>query len=114
MGIRFFSDKDRPVHMGPYPLERLARGAMPDLNAVPLGRPLDFRKADTPESIVNAMGEYQAMMDAVRDGLVNKAKGAVPDDPVERANHLKAFGYFSDASMIGACALPFLFSTQTP
>ena len=36
MAMRFFSTKDRPFHMGPYPLERLKRtDTMPDLNAVP-------------------------------------------------------------------------------
>ena len=35
MGTRFFSDKNRPVHLGPYPLERLVRGSMPDLTKVP-------------------------------------------------------------------------------
>jgi len=105
--MRFFSDKHRPTHMGPYPLERLARAdAMPDLAAVPATVPLGFRRADAPASIVNSMGEYQAMLDAIRDGLVNKARGACPEDRRERANHLKGFGYFSDASMVGCCALP--------
>ncbi len=106
MGVRFFSDAKRPVHLGPYPLERLARGPMPDLTAVPASRPLSFQRPGTPHSIVNAMGEYQAMMDAIRDGLVNKARSVIPDDPAERANHLKAFGYFSDASMVGIGPLP--------
>ena len=52
------------------------------------------------------MAEYQAMMDAIRDGLVNKARAGCPDDRQECANHLKAFGYFSDAAMIGICRLP--------
>ena len=107
MTIRFFSDKHRPVHMGPYPLERLARAdGSPDLAGIPPMRPLSFRRSNTPESIVNAMGEYQAMLDAIRDGLINKARAGCPDDPQERANHLKGFGYFSDASMIGICLLP--------
>ncbi|NNF72495.1 MAG: reductive dehalogenase [Rhodobacteraceae bacterium] len=101
MSVRFFSDKNRPVHMGPYPLERFARGAIPDLASVPPSRQLSFRRPDAPADIVNAMGEYQAMMDAIRDGLVNKARAGCPDDPEERANHLKAFGYFSDAAMVG-------------
>jgi len=106
MGIRFFSDRKRPVHMGPYPLERLARtDRMPDAASIPAMTRLSFERPDKPESLVNAMGEYQAMMDAIRDGLVNKARAEIPADPVERANHLKGFGYFSDASMIGACAL---------
>ena len=92
--------------MGPYPLERLARAEAIDLSNVPSMQPVDFHRPDTPQSIVNAMGEYQAMLDAIRDGMVNKAKAGCPDDPEERANHLKAFGYFSDASMVGICRVP--------
>ena len=103
---QIFSTKDRPIHMGPYPMERLMRGAMPDLAAVPRFQPLDFRRPGAPASIVNAMGEYQAMMDAIRDGLVNKAQADCPSDPQERADHIKAFGYFSDASMVGIGPMP--------
>jgi reductive dehalogenase len=103
---RIFSDKHRPVHLGAFPLERLARVKAVDLDAVPAMVPLSFRRPDAPESIVNAMADYQAMMDAIRDGLVNKAMAEIPTDPIERANHLKAFGYFSDAAMVGICALP--------
>ena len=105
--MRFFSDKDRPVHLGPFPLERLARRAEPpDLRDVPEPRPLTFHRPDRPRSIVNAMAEYQAMLDAIRDGLVNKARAACPDDPAERAHNLKGFGYFCDAAMIGIGPVP--------
>ena len=107
MGLRFFSDKKRPVHMGPYPLERLARLNRPaDVSQIPPMAPLSFRRPDAPESLVNAMGEYQAMMDALRDGLINKVKAGIPEDRQDRSNHLKAFGYFNDASMVGICDLP--------
>jgi reductive dehalogenase len=107
MGLRLFSDKKRPVHMGPYPLERLARSAQaPDLMAVPPAPQLHFARPETPESLVNAMAEHQAMLDAIRDGFVNKRKAGIPEDLVARAQHLKAFGYFNDASMVGVCALP--------
>ena len=59
-----------------------------------------------PENTVNAMGEYQAMLDAIRDGMINTIEAVVPQDPQTRADHLKAFGHFSDAAMIGICALP--------
>ena len=114
MGLRFFSDKNRPVHMGPFPLERLARGPMPEMASVPRFKPLSFRRSNTPASIVNAMGEYQAMMDAIRDGLVNKARAECPEDPEERANHLKAFGYFSDAAQVGIGPLPTLAKLGSP
>ncbi len=107
MGLRFFSSKDRPVHMGPYPLERLKRqDTLPDLGVVPAWAPVSFRRPNAPDSIVNAMGEYQAMLDAIRDGMVNRTRATIPADPLERSNHLKSFGYFSDASMVGICRLP--------
>lgn len=107
MGLRFFSTKDRPFHLGPFPLERLARVSdAPDLNMVPPALTLDFHDLDTPHSIVNAMGEYQAMMDVIRDGIVNPVLGEAPTDPTERARHMKSFGYFQDASMMAVCRLP--------
>lgn len=101
MGMRFFSDKNRPVHLGPFPLERAARGPIPDPASIPRHPGLSFHRPEDPASIVNAMGEYQAMMDAIRDGFVNRVKSVIPNDIRERANHLKAFGYFSDATMVG-------------
>ncbi|OWU79144.1 reductive dehalogenase [Phaeobacter sp. 22II1-1F12B] len=107
MGIRLFSTKNREMHLGPYPLERLSRiETLPDLTRVVPDAPLDFRHLETPHSLVNAMGEYQAMLDVIRDGLVNPALSGAPTDPEERARHMKAFGYFQDASMMGACRLP--------
>lgn len=107
MGVRFFSDKHRPVHFGSYPAERLARiDAAPILENCPPFEPLDFHLPEAPESIVNAMGEHQAMLDAIRDGLMNKELADCPSDLQERANHLKAFGYYVDASMVGICQLP--------
>ncbi len=115
MGLRFFSTKNREPHLGPYPLERLRRvDAVPDLSAVPAATPLDFHRLQTPHSIVNAMGEYQAMMDVIRDGPANPQRSAIPDDPTERAQHLKAFAYFQDASMLGICQIPDGVMLDTP
>ena len=105
--MRFFSDKNRPTHMGPYPLERLKRSeSAVDLSNIPEMKPINFQRIDRPQSVVNAMDEYQSMLDALRDGMVNKLKSECPEDLTERANHLKGFGYFSDASMVACCELP--------
>jgi reductive dehalogenase len=107
MGIRFFSSKNRAFHLGPYPLERLKRAdTLPDLSNIPRNKQLEFSRLETPHSLVNAMGEYQAMMDAIRDGIVNPVQAEIPDDLTERAEHLKSFGYFQDASMVGICEIP--------
>lgn len=105
--VKVFSSKSRPVHLGGYPLERLNRlraplTAFPD---VPFPE-LSFVRPERPESIVNAMGPFQAMMDVLRTGPINPVRAVIPDDPTQRANHLKAFGYYNDASMMGICALP--------
>ncbi|MGH1354580.1 MAG: reductive dehalogenase [Thalassovita sp.] len=115
MPLKVFSDRNRPVHMGPYPLEKLVRlhGDRAPSDAPP-DSPLSFHRPQTPESIVNAMGEYQAMLDAIRDGFVNKTRAGVPTDPTARAQHLKAFGYFSNASMVGVCRLPASAVLDTP
>ena len=98
---RLFSSKDRPIHLGEYPLHRLRRqdGSV-DLTGCRTDF-LSFSRPEDPGSIVNAMAEHQAMLDTIRDGLVNGAVSDIPDDPVERSNHLKSFGYFADSSMVG-------------
>ena len=93
--MRLFSTKKRPVHMGPYPTERLKRGGMPDLTKVPPMCALSFHRPEAPESIVNAMCEYQAMLDAIRDGMINKAVSEIPVDPKERRPRTKNQGLLS-------------------
>ncbi|MDH5797325.1 MAG: NAD-binding oxidoreductase, partial [Paracoccaceae bacterium] len=105
--LKLRSYTKRPVHLGPYPLEALARDTTdPGLSQLPELPPLSFRRPDDPLSIVNAMQEYQAMLDATREGLVKKERAIIPDDPLDRANHLKAFGYYCDADMVGICDIP--------
>ena len=104
--MKLFSYKHRPFHLGPYPLERLRRQReMPDLDLVPAMQPVSYDDADNPESLVHAMGRYIGMLDVVRDGAVTTLKAEIPDDPTERANHLKAAGYYFDARMVGVCRL---------
>jgi reductive dehalogenase len=104
--MRLFSYRDRPVHLGPYPLERLTRSdAVPALDVLPPMRALHYDAPDA-ASIVHAMARYAAMFDLVRDGPRHPQPGEIPDDPAERARHLKAAGYYFDASMMAACPLP--------
>lgn len=104
--MRLFSYRDRPVHLGPYPLERLARQAtLPDLQAVASMQPLDFGHAPA-GSLAPAIARYLAMFDLVRDGTVNPLPAEVSDDAAERTHHLKAAGHYFDATLMGACALP--------
>jgi len=104
--MRLFSYRDRPVHLGPYPLERLQRSpTLPDLSALAPMQPLAFEAGD-PESLVHAIAPYMAMFDLVRDGAPNPQLAEAPADPLQRSQHLKAAGYYFDASLMGVCALP--------
>ena len=106
MTAAIFSNRKRPFHLGPFPLERLKRAvAGPDMSRVPAMQAVSFDMPDAPQSLVNAMAEYQAMLDAIRDGLVNGERAGCPDDPDERARHIKSFAYFQDAPMAGIARL---------
>ena len=100
--MRWRSSRDRPVHLGPHPAERLPRGPMPDLAAVTPMAPLPPPAGEAAE----AMREVMAALDAVRTGPVARVRSDVPADPAERARHLKAFAHFNDATLAGCCALP--------
>ena len=66
---KLFSDRNRPVHMGRFPTEILKRSPqMPDLDGLAPWPDLSFQRPADSASLVPAMAEFQAMMDAVRDG----------------------------------------------
>ena len=105
--MKIFSGKSRPIHLGSYPSERLRRLPTTDapLPDVPFAQ-VSFHRPEEPQNIVNAMAPFQAMMDTLREGEVNKAGALIPEEPAARSNHLKSFGYYNDACMMGICALP--------
>lgn len=93
-------------------MERLARLDMDReqdrsvaLGQVPRFEPVSMDVRAASHSVVNAIAEYQAMLDAIRDGIVNKQQAHCPEDPEERARHLKSFAYFQDAPMAGIARL---------
>ncbi len=108
--MRLFSYRHRPVHLGPYPLERLPRAGLQaldgDLAAMSPMPPLRFDEPALQHTIAPAIGRYMAMFDLVRDGAVNPREAEITADEGERARHLKAAGYYFDASMMGVCRLP--------
>ncbi|MBO6901131.1 MAG: 4Fe-4S dicluster domain-containing protein [Rhizobiaceae bacterium] len=103
--MRFFSYKNRPVHLGPFPLETLARSDhAADLKQLPEAEALSFDHPD-PHSISHAMGRFMGMFDTVRDGAIVHGEAEIPADPGERARHMKAAGYYFDAAMVGVAQL---------
>ena len=104
--VRLFSHKNRPVHFGPFPLERLARTQV-SANAVNRPKPegLQIENPASPHSLVNGMRDYFNVLDRMRIGDIAPNKAPIPDDLTERANHLKAACYYLDASIAGTCRI---------
>ena len=101
--MRLYSHRQRPFHLGPLPLESLARGPAV-AKAAPARLPED-RLAPTSASVAHAFPEYFDVFRKFLAGKVAAARAPVPDDPQLRANNLKASTYFLDASIAGCCEL---------
>ena len=103
---RLFSHKSRAAHLGAFPLERVQRDtAGADLTAGTM-EPLRLDRAEAPGSLANAMGDYLNLMDRMRIGPCVPEQAPIPEDPVERSNHLVAACYYLDASMAATCEIP--------
>ncbi len=107
--MRLFSHRDRPVHLGPHPAERLQRLA-PD--ATPhgwTGQTLVLPAEDAlpgSQSVVNGFTRYQELFDAARNGEPAPERAPIPGDPDEIAANLTAGCYFLDADAAATCLVP--------
>ncbi|MCP4318290.1 MAG: 4Fe-4S dicluster domain-containing protein [Hyphomicrobiales bacterium] len=112
--MNLFSTKNRPFDLGPFPLETLNRSSdRPDFEQIERMRQLDFDRHPR-ESLAHAMARFMGMIDTVRDGTIVHGEAEIPADPEERAKHLKAAGYYFDASMIGIAKLDKAHFLDTP
>ena len=107
--MRSHSHRNRPFHLGPLALERLARIATDESGdsdaAKTLGTSQSAGYAASTGSISAVLPEYFDLFCAFLDGPVAPARAPVPEDIQLRANNLKASAYFLDAAIAGCCAL---------
>jgi hypothetical protein len=102
--VRLFSYSDRPVHLGPYPAERLGRSVhAPDLSRIESDGILTTDDSTT--GLARSIGAFLCALDAVRQGERSPTAAEIPEDLEERARHFKAAGYFLDSSLVGICEL---------
>ncbi len=103
--MRIFSNRNRPVHLGRFPLERLPRAQIDEkvLFAVKSLKKVEEKKANTLAEICR---EYCAIYEKFRSGLPAAEKAPYFSDPRERANELKSMALFFDATMVATCAVP--------
>jgi len=102
----FFSNKSRPYHLGPYPLERLSRD--PGIYDVEAALPRAVRpvaKVHDGTGFSAAMDKYFAIFHALRDDEPVAVKAPVPDDLHRRMIDIKGSAFFLNASQVGICSL---------
>jgi reductive dehalogenase len=100
--------KDRPFHLGPFPLEALPRDA--DIIAAEVGRarrpamPDAIRRPD--DALRRAVDHYRQVFSAFAEGVPARARAPVPTDHERRSVDIKGGAYFMDASCAGICRIP--------
>jgi ferredoxin len=102
----FFSNKSRPYHLGPYPLERLRRDSGifdREATSPPVERPM--HDAPAADGFSAALDKYRKIFHALRDDEPATAKAPVPDDLRRRMIDIKGAAYFLNASQVGICEL---------
>jgi len=103
----FFSNKSRPFHYGPYPLERLKRD--PGITALeaarePVSRPVRTAPADN--SLGTTIDKYHDLYRSIEIPESLPPKAPVPDNLERRSVDIKGAGYFLDVAHVGICKIP--------
>ncbi len=100
--------KDRPFHLGPFPLESLPRdenvfaAEAKRMAVTPAPRPI--RRSD--DVLTRAVDHYREIFAKFTEGVPANAKAPVPDDLERRSADIKGGAYFLDASGAGICRIP--------
>jgi hypothetical protein len=100
--------KDRPFHLGPFPLESLPRDeSVIAVEASLIPNPIAPRTIDlSNDALSRASDHYREVFSKFAEGTPAGAKAPVPDDFERRSVDIKGAAYFMDASCAGICRLP--------
>ena len=102
----FFSNRSRPYHYGPYPLERLRRdpGILErEATAARSARPP--LKKDAAGDFATTIARYHDVFRGLRDVESAEIKAPVPQDLERRTIDIKGSAYFLNASQVAICSL---------
>lgn len=100
--------QQRPVELGPFPLERLRRDpAVAENEAAREPRvPVAPPTAAKTSPLVRAVMKHLQVFEDLREPEPFARKAPVPDDLALRTRDIKGAAYFLDASQVGICELP--------
>ncbi len=102
--MKLFSNRHRPVHLGPYPLERLPRTDVAG-NAGPIRSNTAGAKEDTDSPVGAIADDYIAVYTRFARGESACEKADLDTLDRDPTEDLKAGLYFLDASFVGICSL---------
>jgi ferredoxin len=98
-------NRDRPYHLGPFPLETLPRDAtVVEREALIAARADGLSPPDSP--LGRAVDHYRGIFARFVNGPVAPAKAPLPDDLERRVVDIKGGAYFMDTSQVGVCRIP--------
>ena len=103
----FFSRKNRPFELGPYPLERLKHDAkilVAEKNRSQLSA-LGNKTKYVENSLSSALNKYHSMFRDLNIIEPLPGKAPVPDDLARRSKDIKGAAYFLDAAQVGICQM---------
>lgn len=125
--MRLFSKRNRPKHLGPYPMEKIKRVDKPTTlitdQVMRVAKRADFfvrtfygdvgqkagveiKRFITKNPLNAAIGHVHWKQVPVHRGDAAKEKAPVPNDPAALAKHIKALSYFLDVDLVGICEIP--------
>src|SRR3954469_23171641 len=104
--MRIFSNRKRPVHLGRFPLERLARAPLEAGGLADVKRRFSTQEGPPPNQLAQICREYCAIYERFRTGAAAPIKAPYVEALAERSAELKSMGFFLDATLAATCAVP--------
>jgi ferredoxin len=102
LAMEIFSGKNRAVHLGRYPVERLGRGPV---SPAPLSALEGSGRKPAENGLSGHIANYYDLFAPLRDGEVADKTAPLPDDGEAVANEIKASAVFLDATAVGICGI---------
>src|SRR3954469_9115159 len=104
--MRIFSNRKRPVHLGRFPLERLARAPLEGGVLADVKRRFSAQEGPPANQLARICREYCAIYERFRTGAAAPSKAPYVEALAERSAELKSMALFFDATLAAACAVP--------
>jgi len=102
--MRIFSNRRRPVHLGRFPLERLARAPLSEQALLAVRN--SNARPESENVLSRICRDYCAIYERFRTGAPAGEKAPYVESPQERSNELKSMALFFDATMVATSAIP--------